>query len=183
MSQATVTTTSVFTPESGTTLACGLPRLLPIPPTVRRYGLALKRSAASTIARSDSDRRRRIGSGATVSSGVGPAGIEEGAEVEPPSPWLFFEGRRGRAPFLDPALLRRDLLAERTDVHEVLAVRSKTRRALADEERPVADRADLRGKSARRPHPPATIAHPAARASTAILASMCVLHCNLIYAS
>src|SRR2546421_286063 len=36
MSQATVTTTSAFTPDSGTTLALGSPRLFAIPATVRR---------------------------------------------------------------------------------------------------------------------------------------------------
>jgi len=41
---------------------------LAIPPTVRRYCDALKRSAASTIASSCGESRRRIGSGAIVSS-------------------------------------------------------------------------------------------------------------------
>ena len=45
-----------------------------MPPTDRRYGLALKRSAASTIARSGSERRRRIGSSTSVSSGVARRG-------------------------------------------------------------------------------------------------------------
>src|SRR5918992_544488 len=40
-----------------------------MPPTERRYGLELKRSAASTMARSGSDSRRRVGSSTSVSSG------------------------------------------------------------------------------------------------------------------
>src|SRR3954464_2500589 len=68
MSQATVTTTSALTPERTTTETRGVPRDFAIPPTVRRYWEALKRSAASTIASSCSERRRRIGSDATVSS-------------------------------------------------------------------------------------------------------------------
>ena len=40
-----------------------------MPPTVRRYWEALKMSAASTIESSCSERRRRIGSEAIVSSG------------------------------------------------------------------------------------------------------------------
>jgi len=51
MSQATVTTTSVFTPESGTTLACGLPRLLPIPPTELGVTLALAVLLDATVIR------------------------------------------------------------------------------------------------------------------------------------
>src|SRR5438105_2769886 len=71
MSQAIVTTTSVLTPESCTMLARGSPRLFAIPPIVRRNALELKRSAASTIASSGSERRRRIGSLATGSAGSG----------------------------------------------------------------------------------------------------------------
>src|SRR5262245_23299849 len=51
-SQAIVITTSGLTPDSGTTLALGSPRLLAIPAIVRRNALALNRSAASTIASS-----------------------------------------------------------------------------------------------------------------------------------
>src|SRR5439155_771605 len=71
MSQATVTATSPAAPESATMLACASPRLFAMPPTVRRYALALKRSAASTIASSFSESLRRIGSDATVSSPAG----------------------------------------------------------------------------------------------------------------
>jgi hypothetical protein len=63
-----VTTTSAFTPESGITETVGVPRLFAIPPTVRRYCEALKWSAASTIASSGSESRRRIGWLATGSS-------------------------------------------------------------------------------------------------------------------
>src|SRR5581483_4057724 len=78
MSHATVTTTSAFTPDNATTETRGLPSDLPIPPTVRRYWDALKRSAASTMASSCSERRRRIGSGAIVSDdwrGVVPSSV------------------------------------------------------------------------------------------------------------
>src|SRR5438445_5151157 len=68
ISQATVTTTSELTPESTTTETFGVPSDLPIPPTVRRYCEALKRSAAPIIACSWSERRRRIGSETIVSS-------------------------------------------------------------------------------------------------------------------
>ena len=68
MSQATVITTSPLTPESGRMLACGAPRLLAMPATVRRKSVWLKRSAASTTSRSGSERRRRIGSSATGAS-------------------------------------------------------------------------------------------------------------------
>src|SRR4051794_12344586 len=67
ISHATVTTTSGLTPESGTIETRGSPRLFAIPPTVRRYCDALKWSAASTVASSGSERRRRIGSVATGS--------------------------------------------------------------------------------------------------------------------
>jgi len=71
MSQTIVTTSSDLTPESEMIEARGSPRLFAIPPTVRRYWLALKRSAASTMASSGSDRRRRIGSDATGASCAG----------------------------------------------------------------------------------------------------------------
>src|SRR5690348_12010743 len=52
MSHATVITTSAFTPDSTTTETRGRPSDLAMPPTVRRYWEALRRSAASTIASS-----------------------------------------------------------------------------------------------------------------------------------
>ena len=145
MSQATVTTTSVFTPESGTTLACGLPRLLPIPPTVRRYGLALK----SRPPRPSRARARRAGAGSAPARRVvrgGAARVEERAEAER-------RLRRARPsnvgvvglPSLSQPCSAAMLLAERADVEEVLAVRGEARRPLADEQRPLADRARLRG--------------------------------------
>src|SRR4051794_11261889 len=70
-SQATVTAISPASPERGTMLARASPRLFAIPPTVRRYVLPLKRSAASRSATSSSERRRRIGSdGVTAASAV-----------------------------------------------------------------------------------------------------------------
>src|SRR6266545_1312135 len=71
-----------------------------------------------------------------------PTGIEERGEAAPP-PALTRDGRRRRAAFLDPAMFDRDLLAERADVDEVLAVRSEPDRTLAEKERPLADRARL----------------------------------------
>ncbi len=56
--------------------AFGTPRLLAMPAIVRRYALSLKRSAASTIASSVSESRRRIGS-STTGSTVGLAGLAE----------------------------------------------------------------------------------------------------------
>src|SRR3954463_1029453 len=70
ISQATVTTTSELTPDSTTTETCGVPSDLPMPPTVRRYWDALKRSAALTIACSWSESRRRIGSATIIFSSV-----------------------------------------------------------------------------------------------------------------
>ena len=68
MSQATVSTTSLFVPESGTIEARGDPRLFAIPAIVRRKALSLKRSAASTIATSGPESLRRIGSSTTRST-------------------------------------------------------------------------------------------------------------------
>ncbi len=65
MSHATVRTTSLFVPESGTIEACGDPRLFAMPEIVRLKALSLKRSAASTIASSGSESLRRIGSSTT----------------------------------------------------------------------------------------------------------------------
>src|SRR5690349_24952145 len=68
ISHATVRITSLLVPESGTIDAFGSPRLLAIPAIVRRKALSLNRSAASTIASSGPERRRRIGSSATGST-------------------------------------------------------------------------------------------------------------------
>src|SRR6478736_7990583 len=84
MSQATVTTTSALTPESGMTDTRGEPSDLPMPPTVRRYCDALNTSDASTIATSASDRRRRIGSDATVSS-TDLGRVPSSFETQPPA--------------------------------------------------------------------------------------------------
>src|SRR5579884_3717207 len=109
-SQATVTASSPAVPESGTMLAFASPRLFAMPPTVRRYALALKRSAASSSATSPSERRRRIGSCcASASSSL----VRERPNM-PVRPCF-----RRRRPLLDPAVLERDLLAERADVDEL----------------------------------------------------------------
>src|SRR6266566_678919 len=85
MSQATVTTTSALIPESVTTETRGSPSDFAMPPTVRRYCDALKRTAASTIASSCSESRRRIGADATVSSTA--RGREPRRVCS--QPWLF----------------------------------------------------------------------------------------------
>ena len=115
MSQATVTTSSWLTPESGTIETRGSPRLFAIPPTVRRYWLPLKTSAASTIASSSSESRRRIGSETTGSSRARAAAAEQRAEAAAPAA-LAGNGRRRRAALLEPAVLERDVDAERADV-------------------------------------------------------------------
>src|SRR5262249_42541971 len=60
-----------LTPERAWIETLGVPRLFAMPLTVRRYCEELKRSAASTIASSASERRRRNGSLAIG----GPAGL------------------------------------------------------------------------------------------------------------
>src|SRR5581483_1537860 len=80
ISHTTVTTTSAFTPESGWIETCGVPRLFAIPPIVRRYCDALKRSAASTIASSSSDSRRRNGSLAIGAAAAGRSPRNEPSE-------------------------------------------------------------------------------------------------------
>ena len=67
-SHATVTASSPFVPESGMRLAFASPRLFWMPPTVRRNVLPLNRSAASRIATSSFESRRRIGSDGTIVS-------------------------------------------------------------------------------------------------------------------
>ncbi len=63
ISHANVSTSSLLTPESGTIETSGAPSALATPSIVRRKRLALKRSAASTSAASESESRRRTGSG------------------------------------------------------------------------------------------------------------------------
>ena len=141
ISQATVTTTSALTPESGTIETRGSPRLLAMPPTVRRYCEALKRSAASTIASSGSERRRRIGSLA-IGASAGLASAEERRRARSASRRRSVgDRRRGRRALLDPAVLERRLLAERADVDVlVAAVRREAHGPLAHQERALADR-------------------------------------------
>ena len=72
--------------------------------------------------------------------GLSP-GIEERREAAPALAALARNGRGSRAAFLDPAVVERELLAERTHVDELLAVGREPDRALAGQERPLADRA------------------------------------------
>src|SRR3954468_18319457 len=162
MSHATVTTTSAFTPASATMEMRGGPSDLPIPPIVRRYCEALKTSAASTIACSCSDRRRRIGSlpagppaprlpllGQAPQDRLARDGLldrlravpeqirEQPAPTPPP---LGRNGRRGRRALAHPAVLDRRLGAERTDVDIVAAaVRREPRGPLTHQQGALAD--------------------------------------------
>src|SRR3954469_5642734 len=134
MSHAKVIATSRLTPEKGTQLTVGSPRLFAIPERVRRKVDALNSSEASTTACSSADRRRRIGSSSTGGSAGGregweaagrspPRGRPEGLEdrgQQPAAAALGAQRRRRRRALLDPAVLERDVLAERADVDEVL---------------------------------------------------------------
>ena len=152
ISQATVTTMSRLTPESGTIENVGAPRLFATPATVRRCALALKRLAASTTASSGSrqpaqDRlvcdRRLLG--ATASSeqacpaALPPAGVER-------------NGRQRRAALTHPAVLDGDLRTERADV-DILAVTGREPKSmLAHQERALANRAGARCGCTRHTH-------------------------------
>jgi hypothetical protein len=107
---------------------------LAIPAIVRRKALSLKSSAASTIASSGSDSRRRIGSSTTGST----SDLRESPSSAATRPRRLrlpvVDDRRGRAALLQPAVLERDVLAERAHVDEVLAVVRVAHRALADEQ-------------------------------------------------
>src|SRR5438874_5246290 len=92
--------------------------------------------------------------------GSGAPRVEERAEAEAPPVRLVLERRRRGTAFLEPALLGRDLLAERADVDEIVALGSEAHRALAEEERSFADCARLRRECPGRPHQRATIAQP-----------------------
>src|SRR3954447_21785015 len=119
MSHAKVIATSRLTPEKGTQLTVGSPRLFAIPETVRRKVDALKSSAASTTACSSADRRRRIGSSSTGGAAGGGDGREDGRE-QAAAAALGPQRRRCRRALLDPAVLERHVLAERADGDEVL---------------------------------------------------------------
>src|SRR5215204_5473528 len=71
--------------------------------------------------------------------GRGATRVEKRAEAEALAARLLLEGRRGRAPLLEPPLLCGDLLAERADVDEVLALGGEAHRPLPREERSLAD--------------------------------------------
>src|SRR5215204_1462694 len=116
-------------------------------------------------------RERFFGSGATR--------VEERAEAEALATRLLLEGRRGRAPLLEPALLRGDVLAERADVNEVFALGGEAHRPLPCEERSFTDRAGLRANCPRCPHR-ADYSPPVRTGLRARLVAMCVLHCNLL---
>src|SRR4029077_4460079 len=88
------------------------------------------------------------------------------------------EGRRGGRALFDPTRLDGQLLAERTDVDELGALRrSEADGALAHQQRPLADRAGLRGSDFRDPHPASECSPRCANPSTiANVSYMCLLH-------
>ena len=126
ISQANVSTSSLFTPESGTIETSGAPSAFATPSIVRRKRLALKRSAASTSAASESVSRRSTGSGTT---GLRLA-VRDAEELRParalPARPRRGERRRHRAALAHPAVVERDVLAERADVDELDAVRARS---------------------------------------------------------
>src|SRR5262249_9598952 len=71
-----------------------------------------------------------------------PARVEERSEAAALASPLARNGRRRRTALSDPAVLERDVGAERADVNEVLTVRGEAQCALAGQECPLADRAD-----------------------------------------
>ena len=134
---------SGLTPESGDDRdAAASPRLFAIPPTVRRYCEALKRSAASTIASSRLGepaqdrlaRDRRLGRRSRA-----PRSAASENRLRRRSAGIV--GVVGEPSFTQP-YSSADLLAERADVDVVLAaVRREAHRALAHQQRALADRA------------------------------------------
>src|SRR5207244_2936324 len=90
--------------------------------------------------------------------------LEERAETAP-LPAGERDRRRRRAPLLHPAVVERDVLAERAHVDELaVAVRREPHRTLPDQERPLADSARPRDGVSRDAHR-ATIAKPLPRVS------------------
>src|SRR5581483_5757273 len=88
---------------------------------------------------------RRLGDGAL-------ARLEQARERELPPRAVGRDRRRRRAALLQPAGLDREVLAERADVDVVLAVGRKSRRPLAHQQRPFANRAGTRDGLSRDPH-------------------------------
>ena len=142
MSQATVTISSPLTPESGTMLALGLPRLLAIradgAPVVARVEdvcgldhLLLGRGEAA---------ENRLGHDRVVGR-LAPR-VEERGDAALAAAALVGNGRGRRAPLPDPAVVERELLAQRAHVDELVAARREADRPLAGQERSLADRAD-----------------------------------------
>ena len=103
-----------------------------------------------------------------------PLASEERAPEASPAADGGGERRHGRAPLAHPAVLQRDLLAERADVDVLAAVRRETNRVLARQERALADRAGPRDGDSRGAHR-ATVAN-AAELSTAPPSAICHIH-------
>jgi hypothetical protein len=78
---------------------------------------------------------------------------EQVAEAAAPPAAIAGDDRRRRRPLLDPAVLERDVLAERADVDELRPLlRGEEDRAFAHQQRPFADRADAHGCNFRHAH-------------------------------
>ena len=142
MSQATVSTTSLFVPESGTIEAFGIAEALRDPRDRSPEGALVEE-----VGRLD---HRQLGprepaQDRLVHDAARPGGLRDSnsdAETRPSRLRRRSDDHgRGRAALLQPAVVERDLLAERADVDEVLAVGRIAHRALADEQGPLADRA------------------------------------------
>jgi hypothetical protein len=135
MSQAIVITTSPLTPESERILARGPRNRAEEVGLIEEIGrfddLALR------LGQPPQDRLvgdRRLGD-------RGLPRLEQAREAKAPARPVGRDRRRRRAPLLQPPVLVRDVLAERTDVDEVLAVGRETRRALAHQQGALAHRA------------------------------------------
>ena len=117
------------------------------PATVRRKSLPLKSSAASTIACSGSERRRRIGS-STTGSATGLRGSKNAARGPSRRRRRGSDttGVVGLPSFSQPCSRAVSWQSGHTS-RIVVAVRRVADRSLADEQRPLADRAGARGQN------------------------------------
>src|SRR6185503_3509386 len=79
--------------------------------------------------------------------------LEQAREAEPPALPLGRDGRRRRTALLQPPVLEGDVLAERADVDEGLAVRREASRPLAQEQRALTNGAAASHGLPRDPHP------------------------------
>src|SRR4029077_2521477 len=87
------------------------------------------------------------------------------------------ESRRGRRALPDPAGLDGELLAERTDVDELGALRrSEADGAFAHQQRPFADGARLRRSDLRDPHPDSSLARIAQTTPQSVMCLTCVFY-------